>query len=345
MYWRFVGNAMHLRAGRLTLAFTALGVASALATALFTIYSDVANRVSAEFVSYGANLTLSAPDLPVSAVAQARAAGATAAAPFRYTTGNLNGQLVDIARTDFTAALPITGYWHVDGLLGGARGNCLVGANLAQRFHLGVGALTTQCRVTGIVTTGGPEDNELILPIGSATTASVVEVRAPADRLDSIQSTLHKQFPQADIRQIRAAAATETNVITKVRVTLFLLLAVILVITTMSVTSNFSELVMERRSEIGILKAIGAAEPKIASLFAAESLLLALAAAVAGYAGGVLVAGWVGQSVFQIPFAIHIQPLVLLLSVVLTLAVALTATALSAGSIWRIQPARILRGE
>ena len=341
MYWRFVGNAMHLRAGRLTLAFTALGVASALATALFTIYSDVASRVSAEFVSYGANLTVAAPDLPVTVAAQARAAGATAAAPFLYTTGNLNGQPVDIAHTDLSAARLLTGYWHVEG----TRGNCLLGTNLAQRFHLTVGATTTQCRVTGIVTTGGPEDNELILPIGDAPTASVVEVRAPADRLDAIQSTLQKQFPQADIRQLRAAAATETNVITKVRVTLFLLLALILVITTMSVTSNFSELVMERRSEIGILKAIGAAEPKIASLFAAESLLLALAAALAGYGGGVLLAGWVGQSVFQIPFAVHIQPGVLLLSIALTLTVALAATALSAGSIWRIQPARILRGE
>ena len=341
MYWRFVSGAMRLRAGRLALAFTALGVASALATALFSIYTDVERRVSAEFVSYGANLTVSAPNLPISVIAKAQAAGATAAAPFLYTTGNLNGQPVDIARIDLARAQPLISYWHIEG----TKGDCLIGTNLAQRFHLSPGSETTECRITGIVTTGGPEDNELILPFGNSPAASVVEIRAPADRLNAIEATLRQQFPQADIRQVRAIAATETNVIAKVRVTLFLLLALILAITTMSVTSNFSELVMERRGEIGILKAIGAAEPKIASLFVAESVLLALGAAIAGYLCGIVLAGWIGQSVFQIPFAIHVQPTVLLLSAALTVTVALVATALSAGSIWRIQPARILRGE
>lgn len=341
MYWRFVGSAMRLRAARLSLAFTALGVAAALATALFSIYSDVERRVSAEFVSYGANLTVAAPDLPVTVIAKARAAGATEAAPFLYSTGTLNGEPVDIARIDLAAARPLTAYWHIEGI----RGDCLIGTNLAQRFQLTPGAQTSQCRISGIVTTGGPEDNELILPIGDSATASVIEIRAPAERLNAIQATLRQQFPQADIRQLRAIAVTETNVIAKVRVTLFLLLALILVITTMSVSSNFSELVMERRGEIGILKAIGAGEPKIASLFIAESVILALAAALGGYLCGIVLAGFIGQGVFQIPFAIHIQPAVLLFSAALTVTVALAATAFSAGSIWRIQPARILRGE
>ncbi len=341
MYWRFVSGAMRLRAARLSLAFTALGVAAALATALFSIYSDVERRVSAEFVSYGANLTVSAPNLPVALIAKARAAGAAEAAAFLYTSGKLNGEPVEIVRIDLAAARPLTAYWHIEG----ARGDCLVGTNLAKRFHLTPGAVTTQCRIDGIVSTGGAEDNELILPLGDSLTASVIAIRAPADRLDALQAKLHQQFPQADIRQIRAVAATETNVIAKVRVTLFLLLALILVITTMSVSSNFSELVMERRGEIGILKAIGAAEAKIASLFFAESVILALAAALAGYLLGIVLAAVIGQSVFEIPFALHVQPTVLLLSAALTVTVALAATALSAGSIWRIQPARILRGE
>ncbi len=221
----------------------------------------------------------------------------------------------------------------------------MLGTGLAQRLHLIVGDTTGACRVAGIVTTGGAEDNELIVPFGTGTVASLVQVRAPAAQLNALEAALHRHFPDVEIRQVKAAAATERSVVTKIRVTLFLLLALILAITTLSVTSNFSELVMERRGEIGILKAIGAGEPKIASLFVTESLLLALAAAVAGYACGIVLAGWIGRSVFHTSFAVHVYLPVLLLATAVTLTVAFAATALSASSIWRVQPARILRGE
>ena len=255
MFWQFVGSAMRLRARRLSLAFVALGVAAALATALFSIYSDVERRVSDEFASYGANLIIASrgatPSVPVHAAQRARDWGATAAAPFLFTTGTLNGETVSVARVDLNAARELTAFWHVEG----SRGDRMIGTNLAQRLHVKVGD------VAGIVTTGGAEDNELILPFGTGTLASVVQVRAPAAQLNKVEAALHREFPNVDIRQVQAAAATERSVVTKIRVTLFLLLALILAITTMSVTSNFSELVMERRGEIGILKAIGAGEP------------------------------------------------------------------------------------
>jgi len=353
MYWRFVTQAMHLRARRLSLAFAALGVASALATALFSIYSDVERRVSAEFVSYGANLTVAShgavPAVPISAVTRARQAGATAAAPFLFVNSKIGSEPLVLAGVDLQAARDLTQFWHIEGV----RGDCLAGVNVAQRFHLKIGSEAPleghACRVSGLVSTGGPEDNEFILPFhevaNGSNLASLVEVRAPAARLEGVQTALRVAYPNADVNLVRAVAATETSVIAKIRVTLFLLLALILVITTMSVTSNFSELVMERRHEIGILKAIGAAERTIASLFITESIVLALASALAGYAAGVLIAGWIGQSVFDAPFTVHIQFTVLLFAALLTLVVALTATALAAQSIWRIQPARILRGE
>ena len=354
MYWRFITQAMRLRARRLSLAFAALGVAAALATALFSVYSDVERRVSSQFATYGANLTVGSPGvvpaIPLTAVAVARSAGAVAA-PFVYTNAKIAGQPVIVAGVDLAAARELTQFWHIEG----SRGPCMAGVNAAARFQLRIGMEVplegAPCRVTGLVSTGGPEDNELILRFATAQSlartadASVVEIRAPAKRLPALEAQLRTAFPAAEIRQIRAAADTESSVVSKVRATLFLLLAMILIITTMSVTSNFSELVMERRGEIGILKAIGAAESKVASLFVTESILLALAAAIAGYVAGVLIAAWIGQSVFNAPFAVHLQLPVLLLAAALTLLVALTATAFAAQSIWRIEPARILRGE
>lgn len=355
MYWAFVAGAVRLRRMRLLLAFSALAVSAALATALFSVYSDIERRISAEFASYGANLTIapagSSVTVPLRAVDEARKLGAVAA-PFLFAQSRLSGQPVLLAGVDLASAEALTQYWHVTG----SRVGCLAGVNAAERFHLQVGSGAkidgAPCRIAGIVSTGGPEDDEFIVPLamaaavaGVSDTASLVEAQVPAARLAAVQRILRQRLPGTDVRTVRAVAETESSVVVKMRVALLLLLALILVITTMSVSSNFSELVLERSREIGILKAIGAPERKIAALFVSECLVLALGSTLAGYAAGVVLAGWIGSSVFEAPFSIHVNLPVLLMAAAITAAVALTATSIAAGRIWRIQAATILRGE
>jgi putative ABC transport system permease protein len=94
-------------------------------------------------------------------------------------------------------------------------------------------------------------------------------------------------------------------------------------------------LLLERSQEIGILKAIGAAERKIAALFLSESLILGVASAVVGYGVGLLVAWFIGRQIFPESAG----------SGVGTLAMAAAATMAAAARIWRIRPAVILRGD
>jgi putative ABC transport system permease protein len=355
MYWTFISGAVRFRRRRLVLAFSALAVAAALATTLFSVYSDIARKIGAEFSLYGANLVIvpagPALTVPLRAVEEARKLGAVAA-PFLFAQSKLNGESVLLAGVDLAAAQPLTQYWHVEG----ARTGCLAGASVAERFRLRVGDGAridgAPCRISGIVSTGGSEDTQFILPIamvaavaGVKDAASLIQVRVPAERVAPVQAALRTALPGTEVRLVRAVAETESNVVLKIRVALFLLLALILAITTMSVSSNFSELVLERSREIGILKAIGAAERKIALLFVSESLILALLSTLAGYAAGLFLAGWIGVSIFAVPFALHVNFPVLLIAAALTLAVAFAATAFAAGRIWRIQPAAILRGD
>ena len=58
MFWRFVLKALRLRRRRLLLAFSAMAVAGALATAMFSVYSDVEKKISAQFQTYGANVVI-----------------------------------------------------------------------------------------------------------------------------------------------------------------------------------------------------------------------------------------------------------------------------------------------
>jgi len=298
-----------------------------------------------------------AQTVPLAAVAEAERLGAVAA-PFVYTVGRMDGEPVVVAGADFPRAGPLTDYWHVDGARAAAPGECLVGGNVAAHFHLKLGLRLEleggPCAIRGIVSSGGAEDAQVIVPFAVAAhlaglqdVASLVQVRADGERLASIQATLARQLPGADVRLLHAVAETEANVVLKIRSTLFLLTALILAITTLCVSSNFSALVLERSKEIGILKAIGAAERKIAALFLSESLILGIASAAAGYGLGLLVAWWIGRQIFPESAAagVGVNYGVFLPVTGVTLAMATAATLAAAARIWRIRPAVILRGE
>jgi putative ABC transport system permease protein len=212
--------------------------------------------------------------------------------------------------------------------------------------------------VRGIVSTGGPEDNRLMVPFeraaadaGFQNAASLVEVRADGPgsktgqpRVEEVRAALALAIPGAEVRVLHAVAQTEANVVLKVKSAVFFLALVIFGITTLCVTGNFSALVIERGKEIGLLKAIGAAESKIASLFLSESLVLALASALAGYAVGLGIAYWIGRKIFS-DAVVGVDFAVFMPVMAVTLLVAVIATLLAASRIWRIEPAVVLRGE
>lgn len=361
MFWQFVLRAVRFRKRRLFLAFAALAVAATLATALFSVYSDIERKMRVQFRGYGANIVIApaagAQTVPMAAVAEAERLGAVAA-PFVYTVGRAESEPVVLAGTDFRRAAPLTDYWRVDGSRRANTGECLVGSSVAAHFHLKLDQKLelegAPCVIRGVVTTGASEDAQVILPLDTAMqlaglhdAVSMVQVRADGERLAAVRTELAKALPQTDVRLLHAVAETEANVVLKLRSTLFLLTTLILAITTLCVTSNFSALVMERSKEIGILKAIGAAEKKIAALFLSESLILGLTSTAAGYGVGLVVAWWIGQQIFPESAAdgVGVNYGVFLPVTGVTLAVATAATLTAAARIWNIKPAVILRGE
>jgi putative ABC transport system permease protein len=346
MFLRFVIRALQYRKQRLLLSFSALAIAAALATVLFGIYETVERRMRDEFRSYGANIAavpVSGKTVPLELVAAAEKLGATAA-PFLITS---SGTIV-VAGFDPAKSADMTSYWHMQGSRAIGPGECIAGETL----HLSIGSRTPICTVKGIVSTGGAEDQELLVPFDAAASlagihdaASVIEIRAPGDKVETIRAALAKQFPAAEIRTNLAVARTESSVVLKIRASLFLLTLIILAITTLCVTSNFSEMVLERSKEIGILKALGGLERGIAALFISESAALALAATIAGYAAGLFAAAAIGREVFGGVFHVDANWPVFAGVAGVMLTVAAIATAVAASRIWTIQPAIILRGE
>lgn len=310
-------------------------MAAALATVLFGTYGTIESRLRDEFKAYGANITAvptGGTTVPIEVVAAAEKLGAQAA-PFLVAGNRVS---FDPSRTE-----PLTPYWHVQGTRRLAAGACLAG----ELLGVSPGAQYNGCTVVGIVSTGGPEDLQILLPLGETTTATYVQIRAPGEKMEQVRAQLSRQFPTVDFRSIRAVADTEDAVVIKIRASLLALTLVILLITTLCVTGNFTEMVIERAREIAILKALGAAERRIAAFFISESAALALLATAAGYLAGTFAAAAIGQQIFGGRFHVQADGLVLAGVAFVMLIVAATATGIAASRIWSIEPAMILRGE
>lgn len=351
MFWKFILRALKYRKQRLLLAFAALAVGAALATVLFGIYGTVADRLRDQFRSYGANLAafpVIGATVPLEVVNAANRAGAEAA-PFLITSGQIDSETVAVAAFVPSETAAMTPYWHMQGTRNIGRRECLAGELLARRLQLRIGSTVplagAPCTLRGIVSTGGAEDSELLIPLTGESAAGFVEIRAPGDRLEAVRSALSAQFPNVDFRAVRAVATTETSVVLKIRASLFLLTLIILAITTLCVSGNFTEMVIERAKEIAILKALGAAERKIAAFFVSESAALAIAATLTGYIAGIFAAAAIVREIFGGGFHLQGDWLVFGSVMLVMMVVATVATATAASRIWSIDPAIILRGE
>jgi len=355
MWLRIVGKAMRDRWPRVTLALAALTVASGLSTALLALYADIESKLRGQFRGYGANLVLSAaggaPTLPLSALAEADRHGE--AAPILYSVQTIRGEPVVLAGTDFRRIEPLSQYWEVRGQRPAA-GEALVGVAVAERFQLRPGDsldLGGESRpISGVVVTGGPEDSQILLPIqdaarlsGAGEQASLIALRVPAVAVEQARQRLAQALPGVEVRVLRAVVESEAGAVLKIRGTMFLLTLLVLAITILSVANNFGAMVHQRRVEIGILKAIGGGDGRLAGWFAAEAAAVALAGSLAGFLLGTLAARALTWQIFRQPAGTAWGTLPAALAV--TVAVAVLAVVAPLNRIRAIQPAVILRGE
>jgi putative ABC transport system permease protein len=272
----------------------------------------------------------------------------------------------------------VDGKWFSDG-----SDEAVVGAVLAQRMHLrsgseakiDAGGRTRILKITGIVSTGGREDISLLAPLevaqdlagrpGQYRRLQVSALTKPADAfserdpttmtpaeydrwycspyISSISRQIQQQLPGVEVRAIRQVAEGEGRILTRVSSLMWLVTIAALFAAALAVGATSATTVLERRSEIGLMKALGASRRAVGSFFAAEQLFLALVGGVLGYTLGILLAHALGIEIFGVAPALRwiLFPIVLALAAV----VALLGSLLPLGRASRSDPAPVLRGE
>lgn len=265
---------------------------------------------------------------------------------------------------------------------------CVVGEKLAARRNIRVGdqvvvSVATagnsqnmaSCDVTGILSSGGPEDEALVMPLASVQKLAakpgqyrklyVSALTKPEDDfarrdpktmkaeeferwscspyVSSIAYSFKQALPGTDVRVIRRVAEGEGTILTRVRALLWMVTLAALLAAALAIGASSAASVIERRTEIGLMKALGAGSGTVGFLLAAEQLLLAFVGGGIGYSLGIILARLVGQKIFGVAPA----PSLLVLVAVLALAagVTLLGSAIPLRRASRYEPAPILRGE
>jgi len=283
--------------------------------------------------------------------------------------------------TGISATAPfwhIEGRWFSDASQEG-----VVGVDLAQRLHLrpgskvkvDAGGRTHTLTIAGIVSTGGREDNAILAPLeiaqdlagrpGGYRRLLVSALTKPADAfsqrdpttmtpaeydrwycspyISSISHQIQQQLPGVEVRAIRQVAEGEGRILTRVSGLMWLVTIAALFAAALAVGATSATTVLERRSEIGLMKALGASRRAVSAFFVAEQLFLALVGGVLGYALGIFLARALGIGIFGV--APELRWILLPIVLVLAGAVALVGSLLPLGHASRVDPAPVLRGE
>jgi len=376
MFWRLLWKLLRSNRGRLAVALVAVISGSAVVSALLTVQLDISRKLTQEFRLLGPNIVISAKDSgqnmkleggrlaagPVGEGTNPSGASLAAMAPFFYTVARVSGTPVIVSGTWLDQLPRLNPTWRIEGAWIAAHdgnGSCLIGRNVAQQFGAAPGgdlALDAEgrhavLRISGIIDSGTAEDNQIFADLPTAwqlandpkaITLIQLNVTGSSAAIGAYAGHLEASMPDFNVRPVRAVADAEGNLLNRTRLLIVSMIVLIMALTALCVLATMTALATERRTDVGLMKALGGTITRIVGLFLAELGVLGAVGGAIGCVGGVALAEWIGRRVFGAAIAPRweIFPLTIALMVVVAMAGALPLQALG-----KVKPAVILRGE
>lgn len=409
MFFRLLFKAIQRRKLRIALAVLAVVMGASIATTLLTVTFDINNKMGMELKSYGANILL-VPSEGEGNLIQENELYKMKTIFWRHNIVGYSPYLSDVVKyrdseiilsgtyfdeeisipefknseTDAsfrTGVRSIAPWWKVEGDWP-LTGEALVGITAAEKLDLKKGDVFTTdfkdnsatYRISGILSTGGDEDDRIIVPLRDAqdlfgvqgmvdrVVVSALTTPEPDEKIDpetlspeeyeiwyctpyisSIMLQLEEVIPEATTRPIRQVADNEGKLLKKFEGLMLLITTMAMVSASLGVTATMNTSIFERRKEIGLMKAIGADRVQVTQLFLAEAIVIGIIGGIIGIFIGAGLAGMVGKWVFGA--VIHLSFFPALISGILSVGVALLGSMLPVKKAVEIEPSTILKGD
>ncbi len=290
------------------------------------------------------------------------------AVPYLYVVAQLNGTPVVLTGTKLDLAEYQNPTWKAiaseyDPSMPGdwsfVAGSCIVGRNVARDLGLtlreSVVLRYRERKITltvgQIIDTGAAEDSQILADLAAVqdltgTTGKIeieqILVSGSKSTIAAHAAALRAAMPEYDVRPIRQVSEAEGNLLNRTRLLIVSMILLILALTALCVLATMAALAMERRADVGLMKALGGTISRIVGLFLAEVGVLGAAGGLIGCVAGMALAQWMGRRVFGTSITPRWE--VFPMTIAMMVAVAL-AGALPLRRLGKVKPAVILRGE
>jgi putative ABC transport system permease protein len=381
MFWRIIRRLLGANRGRLFVILIALGAGAAVTAALLNLQVDAQRRLTTEFRAFGPNVLIvpkgssssnsgTLAESLVHAVPVSVRSGYVTVSSALYVISSvsvpLSGKSLPtvVAGSNPFAFLRVSALPHSSVPATSPNGpsrehTCVVGTRVARQLGVSQDAelilaydhRSESCRVASFSKTGGPEDDRIAIALRSAQRLadlpgriSVIQlsVHGPSGEIQSYIANLQQQLPEVDVRPIRQFTEGEAKIYNRINGVLTATVALILILTALCVMAAMTNVAMERRNDVGLMKAIGGATRRVLRLFLTEAALLGFASGVVGAAIGIVLSIWLGKTVFGV--AARPRLIVYPVAVALTTIVAILG-AYPLRRLANIRPASVFRGE
>jgi putative ABC transport system permease protein len=299
------------------------------------------------------------------------------AAPYRYQLTKINERPFVAAGTDLDEARKTSPWWFVLGRWPSQAGEALIGKEIAQTLQLAAGSAFTPAgsdtpfTVTGILETGGVEESFFVVSMAdcariaagldvagacgnagsgaesgaSGFAADVLElsVARDAQTLAAIAAGINQNVPGVEAHLVKRLTSSEGGVLTKLGSLTAIVTLIVLLLTMICVATTMISVVAERRREIGLKKALGAANRSLLAEFLGEAVFLGLLGGLLGAILGIVFAQGVSVNVFHRPIAWRssLAPLTITASALITA----LSSLLPLKQAVSVDPVIVLRGE
>ena len=369
MYLRMIWKAFLNRITRVFIASLSIAVGGTTLAALGLVAFTVPAQMSKELRAFGANMVIlpdSSENLTDGTLQETDSiVGNSVLKRAGYQYGNLlyNQQPLQVMATDLDAVQGVRPYWNLDGKMPANDDEFLVGADVATRYRFSIGdevglmqptsenAVSKQMKVSGIIHTGGPEDEQIVM---STKTLSeflgdrgydIIEYSIDADSkvIAQYAKQINTKVKNADAQVVRRISEAETGIATTLRTLIWIVSAIISLLTLIAVSTTLNSIISERSKEIGLKKALGALPGDVMREFVGESLMLGVFGGTLGAATGVWIAAEISRRLFAINLNINwwVVPITLIFSIV----IAMLGCLMPARRITKIDPSQVLGGE
>ncbi|HME10193.1 MAG TPA: hypothetical protein VKG25_24280, partial [Bryobacteraceae bacterium] len=161
---------------------------------------------------------------------------------------------------------------------------CEVGQQVAAAFHLHVGDALEftvggnqdSCVVSEVKSFGGPEDGQVFLSLEDMQRLanlpgqiSLIQVNVPGTprSIDRYIADVAKEVPGVSVHPVREFADAQAKIYDRVSGLLTATVVLVLILTALCVMAAMTNVAMERRNDVGLMKAIGGATRRVLRLF------------------------------------------------------------------------------